>query len=221
MRGARGRFHDMVGKHPAAAHVALASAHYSLVKRYLSKWWQKPLTVWHMLRAVRHANHAYDLARDFNHLSIESIDVVTTIWRRAPVWLGGDINKAQEGVRDGLSPYHPGSDAIKPHTRALLYITLAEIQWQMGNELEARGNYDQASNLISAIETENCPDREQQMVRVLSAIGFFKLDHGRESWERWSGGGNLRYALQLASRVSKDQEQKILAECRKRNLQLT
>lgn len=217
MREAQRRFNDVVRKDPVAAHVALASVHYSLVKRYMEAWWQKPLAVWHLRRAVRHAEFAGNRARLFSWMTIDQIDVVTTIWRKAPFWLGGDMRLARRGVQSALSSFHTGANSVKPHTRALLLISRGEIERLAGDMVAAQEDYDAAFALVPAIEGEDSPDREYQLVRVLSAVGFFEYDHGSDSGKYWAKK-KITCALDLAHRTSRDQEEKILTECRKRGL---
>src|SRR3989344_4429412 len=177
MQEARKRFHEMASKGSVAAHVALASVHYSLVKRYMV-WWRRPIAVWHMWRAVCHSNKAGEEARFFRYMTLDQIDVVTTIWRGASPWLGGGVRKAKKGVTFALGPDHPEARAIKPHTRALLLISLGEIEWQSGAKDDSRGRYFLASSLVPAVLQEEFDDRERQAARILSAVGFFYLDNG-------------------------------------------
>lgn len=219
MREARKCFRDMVDRSPIVAHVTLASDHYSIVKRYM-KWWQLPLGLWHLWCAARNVNVAFNIATGrFGFFSTNQIDVMATIWRKVPWWAGGNRNYAESAIVFALGPQHREAASMKPHTRALLLISLGEIQWQGGQKWDARGNYSRALKLVPEIMRESSDDREQQAVRVLSAVGFFHYYYGSTLyWE--DGGVLLRQALNLARRVSKDQEEKILAECRKRGLQI-
>jgi len=73
-------------KENVAAHIGLASAHYSLVKRYLEGW-RRLIGAWHMLRATSHAQYAAIMAsHQERELSLDQVDVVTTILAKANRW---------------------------------------------------------------------------------------------------------------------------------------
>ena len=219
MQEARKHFHNTVDRSPIEAHVTLASDHYSLVKRYMV-WWQLPLGLWHLWYAARNVNVAFDIATGrFVFFSVNEIDVVATIWRKAPWWVGGNRNSAESAIVFALGPQHREAASMKPHTRALLLISLGEIQWQMEIRHEAWVSYAQALQLVPAIKEEDSLDREKQLVRVLSAVGFFYYEHG-DVYMGDEGVYLLQQALNIARRVSKDQTEKILAWCRKRGLQI-
>ncbi|MEK7112355.1 MAG: hypothetical protein AAB875_03425, partial [Patescibacteria group bacterium] len=122
MREARRRFSSLSPQ----SQVALASAHYSLVKRYWS-WWQWPLALWHMWRAWANANMAVTLVDDPVRLTSDQIDVVTTIWIKSPGFLR-DLRRAEHLLTFALIE----KPAMKPHTNALMLITLRDILWKRG-----------------------------------------------------------------------------------------
>jgi len=199
-----------------SAYIALASAHYSLVKRYVNRWWKKPLAVWHVWRAAWNVNIALAVAGgNTSRFGVDQIDVITTILAKAPSWLGGDCVCALSLLNSALYLNVPAGDTMKPHTRALMLITLGDLEWNVGNSELARRHYDEARKLISAIEIEGSPDRELQLIRVLKKVGFFYFDDSYES-DRYFGEKLLTRALELAREFSKDQTEEILAEWKKR-----
>ncbi|MBI2086864.1 MAG: hypothetical protein HYT69_01710 [Candidatus Zambryskibacteria bacterium] len=213
MREARERFRDSIGL-PAGKHVALASVHYSLTKRYLDRWWQIPLAWWHSWRAVIHARKAYAMGvTDYNQA-----DVVSRILSKG---ITRDRRRAMEILQQVLS-YIPASESAEllPHARALMLCTLGELEWRRGNTHLARRNYYDALQLVPAIEQELSDDRERQLVRVLKAIVFFYLDHGDSNDIYMLGVELLKRTLELTRRVSKDQEEKVLAGCRRRGISI-
>lgn len=216
MEEARRRFRMDKWQDLTGAHVALASAHYSLVKRYLGSWWQRPLAAWHMWRAVLHAKKAHVLSGRTREgmLKANLADVVTRIYTVAPSWLGGDPRTAERLLEFTLDSRYPEADFMKPHARALMLITLGDLKWRQGSTV-AWEHYDKARELIPAIEAEDSPDREKQLVRVMSAVGFFYYDHGHEEL-REEGEELINEAANLAGRHSADQFLKIGSEWAKR-----
>lgn len=216
MREARKRFRNERRENPVAAHVALASDHYSLIKRHTNAWWRKPLALWHAWCAAWNANRADDIVGDPTTLTLDQIDVITTIWAKVPEWLDGKPLRARQLLEFALD-HHRERESMKPHTRALMLTTLGDIKYRLGEVDAAWRFYHETESLMPVIETEDSEDRERQLVRVLTTVGFFYYDHA---------GGNLRLdgltfvrrALILARRVSTDQEEKIRVECRKRGL---
>lgn len=214
MKEARRRFgvltHDSEFANSATPHVGLASAHYSLVKSYLSHWWQKPLAVWHVWGAVAHAKNAYRLGLE----NAEQADVVSRILLKAPKRLGGDVELAEKIAGDAIyspvSPMEP--DYILPHTHALLLITLGECRAARGHFVIANLQMDHALQLEPAILAE--PDQlmaERQLCRILTSIGVFACEHGYLiDWAKGMRLLNRAYAIAL--RVSNGQALKISAE---------
>ncbi len=216
MREGRERFRESVALSPIAAHVALASVHYSLIKRYMNSWWQKPLAFWHLWRAAWNINTAFRFADGgINAFGIDQIDVATRVLAKTPSWLGGDRVCASSLLNSALFLNSPAGDRMKPHTRALMLITLGDIEWEAGGQEQAWAHYTAARRLLSAIEEEDVPDRERQLIRVLAAIGLFYYDHSPLSERYWARKLVTR-AIDLAHQVSKDQERKIIAEWHKR-----
>lgn len=234
MREARLRF-DMVmnpgkyfrgGSFPneakkASAHVELASAHYSLVKRY-RKPWLLHVAAWHMWRAVVHARKAEHLGL----VNFDQVDVVSTILFQAPWWLGGSFGKAYRLVDIALTCVKPtGWPEMVPHTRALLEIGCGKMDLAVGRRVgantmdRAERHFRQAISLREEILNE--PDQlmaKRQWCRVASAAGFFL-------WDNFGGEVGLEglqlvtEAAELAREVSPDQFAKIMQECRKRGVQ--
>src|SRR3989344_2801668 len=170
MKEARNRWRTAARKDYIAAHVALASAHHSLVKRYrtLLGW---PLALWHISRAVLNVNRAAAYRhRSFGRpFTTDEVDVVARVWARAPSWLGGNAVRAKWLIGDALT--RPGP--VKPHTHALLLLTLGDIEYRLKNADKAWACYRVAEEYVLAIELEESEDRERQLVRVLSTLGFF------------------------------------------------
>ncbi len=214
MRDARVRFEHASLDDLSDAYVSLASVHYSLVKRYLV-WWKKPLAVWHMWRALQNVRSAYAQG-SVKGFSPTQFDIAARIITKAPNWLGGNAAVAVSMLNTALflTDWQPGE--MKPHTRALMFITLGEIEGRGGATRQAELRYAEARKLIPAIEIEDSEDREKQLVRVMTSIGLFYYDHILED-KYWSKK-LLGRALNLAIQVSKDQEEKIRAELWKRGL---
>lgn len=209
MQEARKRFRVDSRRNLLNAHVAFASVHYSLVKRYMA-WWKKPVAAWHMWRASEHAHAAYNAAGadTFAAMTIDQIDVVTRIWSKSiSRW---PLQLAAEGIVFALA-YHPERDGMKPHTRALMLITLGEIEYGSGNLEDSRRRIREAENLIRLVMKESSEDREQQLVRVLFGIGAFYREHHSGKTEFLWSQDYIEQALDLADRVSTDQAAKIRA----------
>lgn len=214
MKDARERFHWSSREDLSDAYVALASVHYSLVKRYISSSRQKPLALWHMWCAARNARKAC-VTTSIKGFSPEQFDVLARIRAKAPSWLGGNPFHAMSMLNTALFHVNWRADEMKPHTRALMLITLGELEFLAGNRISALNHHAEARKLIPAIETEDSDDRDRQLVRVMTSVGFFYYDHAGQSERYWSEQ-LLRRAIELAHTVSRDQELKILAEWRKR-----
>ncbi len=216
MKEARKRFRELeaVGDY-AGASTQLGSVHYSLIKRYLSPEpiWVRFLAVWHMWRAVFHAHRVSFglMPRTFNQ-----VDVVTTILSKAPKWLGGDVETAHALALSAFAMPWLYEGEMSLHTRALLLIRLGELGLEVKKKQtpwEVESNYSQALDIATAVSDQ------QQLCRILSSVGFFYVDYP-ELGKRDQGIDNLEYALAIAYAVSKDQEGKILGECRKRGIDL-
>ena len=215
MREARKNFRIARGQKGAVAYTSLASAHYSLAGRYKEHFWQYPMAAWHMFAAASHAIYAANIIEQVTiRYSSNEADVISRILARVPAWLGGDKLHAKRILYHFLDT--PTAD-ILPHTKALMFITLGEIEWKQGSKTAARDSYRQAKSLVTEIEREDSEDRKKQLVRVVSAIGFFEYDHG-PTLGRYFAKKVIKRTLDLARQVSKDQERKILAECRKRGI---
>jgi hypothetical protein len=229
MREAHGRFEESVEfvpdefaqpQKPASAHVALASAHYSLVKRY-RKPWLLPIAAWHLWWAAVHARKAERIGL----VNFDQVDVVSTILFQAPWWLGGSFGKAYRLVDIALTCVKPaGWPEMIPHTRALLEISCGKMDLAVGRRVGAN-TLDRAERHIrEAIslrgEILNEPDQlmaQRQWCRVASAAGLFL-------WDNFSGEIGLEglelvaEAAELAREVSSDQFVKIMQECSKRGV---
>ncbi len=218
VREARRRFLDNLNRDPVAARVAIASAHHSLVKRYVGVWWQKPLAFWHMFHAIRHVYGVLHFERDVK-LSADQIDVVTSILVKTPSWLLGDTVCASSLLYSALFLNSQEGNTMKPHSRALMLCTLGEIEYKLGDVDAAWRRFNGARELIPAIQDEDSSDRERQLVRVLANVGFFFWDHGG-GLIKIDGRHLIEQSLQLAYRVSMDQWHKTKAECRRRGIKL-
>ncbi len=205
MKEARKRFRNpiviSVGKY-----TALASVHYSLVKRYTGLQWS--IALWHLWWALKHARTAFVLGIT----SYDQADVVSRILSRG---FSRDRRRAKE-ILEQVLKYVPASESAEmvPHTRALMLCTLGKIKYDLGDTDAGWRHFSEARELLPAIRDEESPDREQQLVRVMVAVGFFFWEHGGGPIK--SDGSHLIWmALNLACRVSKDQEMKIRARARK------
>jgi hypothetical protein len=226
MREARRRFgvlkHDAEFENTPYPHVALASDHYALVKRYTAPApvWKRHLAVWHMRRAVVHAKAAIFVASHPYELSVDQLDVIQTILRKAPGWLGGNVKLAKKIIELALSPSRLDIEEMQPHTRALLLIGLGECELKMGKPmLDVAKHYDEALRFENDIFSE--PDTlmaQRQWVRILFAAGIFYLDNCSNNDLKMKGSYCLKRARALAKQVSQDQLEKIEHECAKRGL---
>ena len=106
---------------------------------------------------------------------------------------------------------------MKPHTRALLLISLGDVEWRFGTWERAMNCFADAENLLPEIEKEESNDRDQQLVRVKKSIAFFLHDHGSDL-EKIRAKRMLEEAFKLAELVSKDQQKAIVAELCKRGI---
>lgn len=207
MKEARQQFYGTVAAgRETDALITLASVHYSLAKRYWNGLW-KLVGAWHLWRACINIANV-----DVTKMSLDQIDVCSTVWSKAPRWLGGDQGRAFTAIRFALE-LHPDTESMKPHTRALLHITLGNIEMQdpTKHQGHAAVQYRAAEAMVHLIE------EEKQLVRVLAAIGFFYFDTGGDHMTWYS---YLVEALSLAQKVSRDQEEKIRNGLRKRRILL-
>lgn len=191
--------------------VALASVHYSLVKRYMGLW--LPFALWHMWRAIVQAEKAY--GNGLRKFSVDQIDVITTIWLKAPKIFGDRRLLAERALSYALNR-HPDRASTKPHTRALLLLTYADLHQSFGRKALARDHIEEVGEIIkeysSLIEI-------RQFIRILSKIGFFYIDYPRDVDDLYKGKVMVSDALTMAgSGVDKDQEEKIRHEFRKRGI---
>ena len=200
-----------------SAYVSLASVHYSLVKRYRT-WWQRPLAAWHLYRAAWNVSVAFSIMGcQFKGFTTDQLDVISRIWTIAPWWFGGNRRRAERAIQYALF-LHRDREMMKPHTRALLLISLGEIEWRFGNKALAMGHYYEARTLIPAIESEDFSDHEHQLIRVLKCLGFVYCDRG-DSQMRVNGKELLTRALSLAFNLQVwDQLGEIEAGCRRRHI---
>jgi hypothetical protein len=192
-----------------AAHVMMASDHYSLVKRYVS-WWKKPTAAWHFGAAVIHAKISNRLGLKNFHQA----DVVATVLSRFPP----ERELARQILEKALNyvPVNEPQDEMDPHTRASMLIRRAEVEWKQKNVAAAWSHLFGAEDLIPAIETENSPDRERQLVRVKKDIGLFYWRHGGPRGDLKPRGMRLiTEAYALAKQVALDQAEHILVEAEK------
>ena len=213
------RFDRDFSRNHMGAHIALASTYYSLVKRNLGLKPGVVLAFWDMRQAVVHVNRAVEFAEHLENLSVDELDVVSRIWLKVPWWLGGDIERAEKAILNALDLNHREAVTMKPHTRANLDISLGEIYFKSHGLSVAEYYHDQARQLIPKIREEESADREQQLVRVLTAVGFFYNDHG-DPREQVEAGNFLREAYALAQLVACDQIDKIEKGCRRRGIDL-
>ncbi|MBX4195804.1 hypothetical protein KW796_02530 [Candidatus Parcubacteria bacterium] len=232
MREARRRFRvlmrDSEFEHTPDPHVALASTHYSLVKRY-KKF--DPRAIWHAWRAAKHANAAanLDAVSHYKNITPDQADVLSTILTKVPKPLGGSLSRARSIARVAL---HRAEEML-PHTYAFLILRLAEIDLALGF---AKGvvldKYIRAKSLKeSVLSEEDKVMAKRQWCRIASAIGLFYIDILEEDVGRYAddritceGEELLVEALRLSREVldgrqlSRDQELKILIELRNRGI---
>ncbi len=207
--------------YPTGAYVELASTHYSLVKRYISPApiWKRYLALWHMRKAVIHVRQAeMSGLSDYNQ-----IDVVSTILRKAPRWLGGSPMRALQLIEKalGYSDQAPNESAeMFPHTRALLLVGLGECELIIGLQLtRAACRFDDALALENKIFAESDKEMAQrQWVRILFAVGIFFFDNPITRETKAKSVHCLTRARVLAKQSSFDQYKKISQECAKRGL---
>lgn len=214
MKEARKNFAlDSVSNLPSA-HIALASVHWSQVSQYAFTFYLKPLASWHVWRATSNVKVALLKlgVKVDEYFNSDQIEVAARILAKSPQWLGGDRVLAHSVLTTVLMKrlFHK----MKPHTRALLMITLAEIDASWGKIESGIRHMQDARFLIKEIEVEDCDDREQQLVRVLSAVGFFLFDHERNEEYYWM----IVRARELARRVAPSQLPKIEHERKVRGM---
>lgn len=218
MRETRRRFRvlasDSEFAHEPDRFVMMASVHWSLVKRYQGPL--SPFAVYHVWRAVVNARKA--LSQKARNISPNEADVITSILSKSPSWLGGDKEQSYQIARVLIQ--NSKINGMLPHTKALMHITLAQILQGWGRELEAREHIIDARDLIHEIPNEPSGDRDFQYVRVRFAINLFLYDHG-DYPERKIAEFAFRRDLERAVHIgSRDQELKILAEVKKRGIEL-
>ncbi|KKT81207.1 MAG: hypothetical protein UW78_C0014G0012 [Candidatus Azambacteria bacterium GW2011_GWA1_44_9] len=152
MREARRRFKETLKLNPVAAYVALANTHCLLIRRYMS-WWQWLSALSHMACAMGHAKNASLIAAQTSiGLTADETDVVARIFAKSPWWLGGDRAVALSFLYMAL--YLGKDPGMKPHTRALMLMTLAEIEVDFGDEDNGWKHYQEAVGLCPEIESE-------------------------------------------------------------------
>jgi hypothetical protein len=111
---------------------------------------------------------------------------------------------------------------MKAHTRALMLVTLGEVEYALGHEAYAWDQFNAAEQLLGVIE-----DNRQQ-VRVMAQIGFFRWDNADAFSNTLQLHGEIKEdAVQLIHRAytlafycSEDQTLKIESECKKREIAL-
>ena len=217
MRLSRLIFKAKVNATPGAAYLMLASDHYSLVKRY-RKPWNAHLGIWHLWRAAVNASwarHSFKLM----DMNADQIDVVTRIWVAASRFWKSYAENAQRLLEWALGHPWP-QDELKPHTQALMLISLGAIHHTSGHKERALRLHKQAAMLEPEIRTSRLDDALKQLVRVKSAVGCYLYDHGNKN-EREVGANQLTRAWVLSKDHSKDQQKKIETQCRKRGISLT
>ncbi len=195
-----------------SAYVAYASVHWSQASQYTTSA-RKVLGLWHAWRGVWNVNVALQIVNwDIEHFNPDQIETATRILAKSPRWLGGNRVFAHSVLTTVLMkrPFLK----TKPHTRALMMITLAEIDASWGKIESGIRHMQDARFLIKEIEVEDCDDREQQLVRVLSAVGFFLFDHERNEEYYWM----IVRARELARRVAPSQLPKIEHERKVRGM---
>jgi hypothetical protein len=218
----------------AGASTAYASTRYSLAKRYLAPapLWLRPLAVWNMLVAIYHARRVSDglMPRTF-----DQVDVVSRILSKAPSWLGGDKQTAKALIVNVFNyiPVNEPQDEMLPHTRALMLVTLGEIELALGKKLddyEPFKAYEAAKALKSSILAESDKQlAERQWCRVIAACGFYWVDlatyldrvkKGRADTSHLHRTGwlDVHEALGIAQRTSADQCAKIVVEMHRRRM---
>lgn len=189
---------------PPSAHVALASAHYSLVKRYMSPKWKLPLAVWHLWRATSHARKADSLGLQ----NYDQMDVVSTILAKSPRLLGGALHYAHKILVEALYGVNVTArqEVMKPHTRALMLVSLGEIEMKLGAPLAAVRCYKSTEQVLPDITDE------RQKCRVMRSLGTFYVEHG-EGFDEWQEGRFLLTdAIKIARVASYDQLEAIHTE---------
>ncbi len=202
------------------AHTQLASAHYSLIKRYLSPapLWMRFLALWHMWRAVVHAKKVKSF-KDYN-----TVDVVSAIFAKAPRWFGDELlRKSHSLAYEALS-----GKKMLPHTRAFLLIRCGETEIKLGSSLdEVRRYYEAAAQLKDSIVTEtDGVMASRQWCRIAQSIGQYYWDLAEKTHKfsgeslAFKGSMYMKEALVYARKYSPDQEMKILSELKRRNMSL-
>lgn len=207
----------------ASAHVALAVAHYSLIKRYMGGL-RKLIGAWHLWRTLVHDHKALKLGLD----TPEQVETVARHLSKSPfpwhVWA------AYEMLEEALE-----QDEMQHHTRALMLITIGELEEKFGfPKLEVAKRFIHVVHLRDAVlEESDQLMAKRQWVRIASACGFWFWDHQRELQTEKDPEGApeimsvmfaewmLPEALEMAMEVSQDQVLKIQEECRKRGLGFT
>jgi tetratricopeptide (TPR) repeat protein len=196
-------FKEAEKANPVGAHISLSSVHWTLAGRMTIA------TPWHMYQAVKNVRAALQRAKEFKNFSANQIDVLSTIMFKTPWWLGGDAHVAEFAIQYALSFFE-----MKPHTRALMYCNLGDHYDSIGSQKQAVHAYAEARKLQTAIEFEDSDDREFQLIRVRSKVGFFHYKIGM----RHIGAFLIYKAHASALRISEDQRQKIEDECRRRQI---
>lgn len=209
MKEARSHFRNVppTETDKVAAYVALASVHYSLIKRY-SKGIRKMIGAWHAWRAVSHAR----IARLYGLTNADQVDVVSRILLKVPKFLGGNPSITWGLILDSLT--NEKSSKISPHTNALLLITLAEIEMKMGSSYDVQKlRIERALALEGRILGEpSAVIAKRQLCRVFREAAMFYYNYA--PWPPL-GGEKIRDLLSRALNLAKetgtrDQELEIL-----------
>lgn len=208
LRRAKKRFRGSVGDSLSARYTALASAHYSLAGRYSHGVWQL-LGAYFLYNAVCNAEKAWTAAYELSELTINQLDVLSRIYAKTPVVLGGDLTMAWRLVDYALLE-HPQRRLCLPHTQAHLLITRGIIFFGRSDLPNALIDHETALSLRERILSEESADKEKQLVRVLRGVGAFFRDHGHGLY-RERGEKLLAEAEVLAEKCSADQLEKVRA----------
>ena len=208
------RFRASMKTDLVSAHVSLASVYATLAGQYSG--WRRVYAVWYAWRAVHNAKDADRITcHKPGGLKADQADVVSAILAKAPWWVGGNSRQAVDIAQYSLY-VHPDRHQMKPHTRALLEITIGRVYEKRKEISFAEVHFGRACDLFAEIEGEDSDDRDCQLVRVASSVAFFYLNH--RLGDRYWANKLLTRSLELADRVSRDQAEKIRAEMRKRGL---
>jgi len=217
MKEARKRFRDGTRHEDnIPARTALASVHWSLIKRYHG--WQHTLAVWHMLCAVWHVRRALRLG---SLSSYGQVSVVGSILSKSPRWFGGDIYLASRLIQRTLTSSRSVANEMaemEPHDEALLEVLLGEIFPKKNESHRARGCFERAVALRQKImEERDSLLARRQWIRVALACGvYFSAQNSLP--DQHLGRRLLEDALYFARFLSKDQLPRVRDECTKHGI---